>query len=198
MDNPDFAVPAGDLEAFDATMRTITRSAETFSKILTGGLRSALVDGKSLDQVFRQMALSLSSRTLNSALRPLETLAENTVTRMLVGAAGSLPLSALKGVSGLLPFARGGVIGTPTYFGLDSNGSSGSGAFGVAGEAGAEAILPLMRGHDGRLGVRSGASEGHPRIEINVTARDADSFRRSEAQVSAMVARAVGRGRRGL
>jgi hypothetical protein len=31
-----------------------------------------------------------------------------------------------------------------------------------------------------------------------VTAQDAESFRRSEAQVSAMVARAVGRGRRGL
>lgn len=35
-------------------------------------------------------------------------------------------------------------------------------------------------------------------VHFNVTTPDADSFRKSEAQVTAMLARTVGRGRRGL
>jgi hypothetical protein len=35
-------------------------------------------------------------------------------------------------------------------------------------------------------------------VNFNITSPDADSFRKSEAQVTAMLARAVGRGRRGL
>ena len=66
------------------------------------------------------------------------------------------------------------------------------------GEAGAEAILPLARGSDGRLGVQTGRAQQMPPVQVTVFARDVESFRRSETQVSAMVARAVGRGRRGL
>jgi phage-related minor tail protein len=69
------------------------------------------------------------------------------------------------------------------------------------GEQGAEAILPLARGSDGRLGVRSatgGASSRPVSVTVNVAATDADSFRRSEAQVAAALARAVARGQRGL
>jgi phage-related minor tail protein len=68
---------------------------------------------------------------------------------------------------------------------------------GLAGEAGAEAVLPLARGSDGTLGVKSEARAPMV-VTFNVTAADADSFRKSEAQVTAMLARAVGRGRRGL
>jgi phage-related minor tail protein len=67
---------------------------------------------------------------------------------------------------------------------------------GLMGERGAEAILPLSRGSDGRLGVAAAASAQSVNVTIN--AADAESFRRSEAQVSAALARAVARGRRGL
>jgi phage-related minor tail protein len=67
------------------------------------------------------------------------------------------------------------------------------------GEAGAEAILPLARGADGRLGVAAGgAAQTAVQVTFNVTTPDAASFAKSEAQVTAMLARAVGRGRRGL
>jgi len=58
-------------------------------------------------------------------------------------------------------------------------------------------VLPLARGSDGRLGVASQAARPVI-VTVNVTTPDADSFRKSEAQVTAMLARAVGRGRRGL
>jgi phage-related minor tail protein len=88
------------------------------------------------------------------------------------------------------PFARGGVVSSPALFPLRNG-------LGLMGEAGAEAVLPLARGSDGRLGVRSQATAPLV-INFSVTATDAASFAKSEAQVTAMLARAVGRGRRGL
>ncbi|NVK33687.1 MAG: phage tail tape measure protein [Rhodobacteraceae bacterium] len=186
-------------------MLEVNRSAVKFSASLSSGLKSALVDGKSLEGVFRQIALSMSSRLLNASLAPLEQLAGK--------AASSLGNALGNGLSNLVsrdapvtPFAKGGVVASPTYFGLSgASGPGGTSGLGVAGEAGAEAILPLARGPDGRLGVAGGGQgagrrtgAGGPKIQINVATRDAESFRRSEAQVSAMVARAVSRGRRGL
>jgi hypothetical protein len=45
------------------------------------------------------------------------------------------------------------------------------------------------------VGVRSGAG---PSVVLNVTTPDADSFRRSETQLAALIARAVGQGQRNL
>ncbi|MBD8893492.1 phage tail tape measure protein [Roseibium litorale] len=189
-------LPLGDLSRFSGQMEALTRSASQFSSTLTSGMKSALLDGKSLDVVIRQMALTLSTKVLTSSFNSLVSLAGSAVSSV-AGSGGSSLLSGL--VSGavpllgsVMPFAKGGVVASPTYFGLESG-------LGVAGEAGAEAILPLSRGADGRLGIRSGRESAQgPRVQINVAARDAESFRRSEAQISAMVARAVGRGRRGL
>jgi phage terminase large subunit-like protein len=68
---------------------------------------------------------------------------------------------------------------------------------GLAGERGPEAILPLARGPDGRLGVRAEGSAGIS-VTFNVTTPDADSFRRSETQLAALLARAVAQGQRNL
>ena len=90
-----------------------------------------------------------------------------------------------------VPFAQGGVISSPIAFPLDGN------RLGIAGERGAEAILPLARGPDGSLGVRANAG-GAVSITFNVSTPDADSFRRSETQIAALLARAVGQGQRNL
>jgi phage-related minor tail protein len=66
------------------------------------------------------------------------------------------------------------------------------------GEAGAEAILPLQRGADGSLGVSVSGGASTQQIVFNVTATDAASFRKSEGQITTMLARSVARGRRGL
>jgi len=52
--------------------------------------------------------------------------------------------------SGLVPFASGGIVTGPTIFPF-ANG------VGLMGEAGPEAIMPLKRGSDGRLGVAGGS-----------------------------------------
>ena len=66
---------------------------------------------------------------------------------------------------GLKKFAKGGIVTQPTIF---EYGSGGSGNFGLMGEAGAAAILPLKRGRSGNLGVE--ASGGATNIVVNVDA----------------------------
>jgi len=62
-------------------------------------------------------------------------------------------------------FAKGGIIKNPTMF---AYGSGGYGRFGLMGEAGPEAIMPLKRGANGKLGVQSSGGIGN--IVVNVDA----------------------------
>lgn len=68
------------------------------------------------------------------------------------------------GLSGVIPFATGGVVTSPTMF------TFGAGKLGVMGEAGNEAVLPLKRGPGGKLGVIASGGGGQ-RVQIvnNVT-----------------------------
>ena len=65
--------------------------------------------------------------------------------------------------SGVVPFAKGGIVSKPTMFQY-ADGASGS--FGLMGEAGAEAIMPLKRGPSGRLGVEV-TNQGSARDAMN-------------------------------
>ena len=90
------------------------------------------------------------------------------------------------------PFADGGIVASPTYFGAGSS-------LGLMGERGAEAIMPLARGPNGQLGVvANGAAGRATHVTVNIQTPDVEGFRRSETQVAAALARAVARGRRGL
>lgn len=60
-----------------------------------------------------------------------------------------------------VPFAAGGVIGGPTMFPMAG------GRFGLMGEAGPEAIMPLARDSSGRLGVRGG--DGGSSVTVHQT-----------------------------
>lgn len=66
----------------------------------------------------------------------------------------------------IVPYAKGGIVSKPTLF---QYASGGAGRFGLMGEAGPEAIMPLRRGPDGRLGVQ--ASGGVGDIIVNVDAQ---------------------------
>jgi phage-related minor tail protein len=71
-----------------------------------------------------------------------------------------------------------------------------SGGLGLAGEAGPEAILPLARGPDGRLGVSANGGGGAPNVVVQIATPDPGSFRRAEAYLTGQIARAVARGQR--
>jgi phage-related minor tail protein len=171
-----------DTTSFERSLRDLQVDADRFASILTQGLKSAVVSGNSLEDVLKNIGRQMASNALSIGLKPFENL--------LGGAIGSL-------FSAITPFAKGGVPGlasgivnTPTVFGA-------GGRLGVMGEAGAEAIMPLARDANGRLGVAGGG--GAPvTVNVSISTPDANSFRRSEGQLAAMLARAVSRGSRNL
>ncbi|PPD14980.1 MAG: phage tail protein [Methylobacterium sp.] len=183
---------SGAVSGLTRQMRTLDAVTSQFGRSLSRALASGIAQGKGFDDILRNIGQRFLEIALKSAFKPLE----NSIGSLFSGAFGGLGnLAGLGGGGGGGPtsfFAEGGVISTPHYFPL------GRGT-GIAGERGAEAILPLSRGPDGRLGVATGRNAGAPvRIVMNVTTPDAESFRRSEAQVSASLARAVARGQRSL
>ena len=64
--------------------------------------------------------------------------------------------------NGIQPFARGGIVDRPTLFPFAKG-------TGLMGEAGPEAIIPLKRGRDGKLGVAGGGG-GTTNVVVNVDA----------------------------
>jgi lambda family phage tail tape measure protein len=63
----------------------------------------------------------------------------------------------------IIPYANGGIVNRPTIFKFARGGAM---ATGVMGEAGPEAIMPLKRGADGKLGVASAGGSG---VTVNVS-----------------------------
>lgn len=190
-DDTNLADQRDDAEALVSVMDDLERRSQRFGSALTSALQSATVGGKGLDSVLQGLATKLSNIALSAGLKTLENMLSSAVGNLTSGA-GSLFAFAKGGVPGrVTPFADGGVVSSPTFFPM-------AGGTGLMGEAGSEAILPLKRGADGSLGVASSGGGGGTQIVFNVTASDAASFRRSEGQISAMLARSVGRGQRGL
>lgn len=189
-DEMSFAESRDEAEALVSVMDDLEKRSQRFGSALTSALQAATVGGKGLDSVLQGLGTRLSNIALSAGLKPLENMLSGAVGSLTSGA-GSLFAFADGGVAGrVTPFADGGVVSSPTFFPM-------GGDMGLMGEAGSEAILPLKRGADGSLGVAVGGGGGS-QIVFNVTATDAASFRRSEGQISAMLARSVGRGQRGL
>ena len=169
-----------ELSEVSVELERIEDLADGVSSTLSRAFRGAILDGNSLKSVLADVGRAFAEITLKAAFKPVETLVS--------GALENLFTATNPALQGVTPFAKGGVIATPTYF------NPGTG-LGVAGEAGPEAVLPLSRGPDGRLGVGA-AGAASTTINFNVTANDARSFVAAEAEVSAMLLRAVRRGTR--
>lgn len=194
----------GDGPARIAELKELTRLSRQFGTSLTDAFARGAVQGRGLDGVLRGLGDRLSQIALRSAFRPVEGAIGSALDGLAKAAAGafggtflggSLVPSAKGNAFGsgrVLPFADGGVVAAPTYFPLGRD-------TGLMGEAGAEAVLPLARGPDGRLGVRAGGGDAPPvAVTVNIATQDVASFRRAEGQVASALARAVARGRRAL
>ena len=172
------------------------REVNTLSRGIGSGLRRAfdglVLDGVRLSDALKGVAQSIVDTVTNIALAPVQ--------NALGGALANGLNSALSGVFAfekgagfaqgrVMPFARGGIVSSPTVFPM-------RGATGLMGEAGPEAIMPLMRGADGRLGVQGAGGGRRVNVVVNVTTPDVQGFARSQSQIAAQMARALARGER--
>jgi len=157
-------------------MAGLNRLADNFGQTITRSFASAIVHGRKLSDVLKGLALSLAGQALSSALKPLG------------GLLGQVVASAKGNV--VTPFASGGIVSSSTLFPL-------RGGTGLMGEAGAEAIMPLARGGDGKLGVRMSGGQA-VNVTVNISTPDVAGFRQSQSQVASVITRAVSRGQRNL
>jgi phage-related minor tail protein len=195
--------------------------SDRFGDALSNAFAKNVSEGKKFDDVLKNVRSTFTEFALKTAMVPLQMAFTQGLQTFLGGffdksvplgpdlsgigkglgsllgslfGGGSAPAFAQGGVFSrgmVMPFAQGGVIGAPTYFPLGRG-------LGLMGERGAEAVMPLARGPDGRLGVQAGGAGRPASITVNIATPDQESFRRSEAQVSAALARAVARGQRGM
>lgn len=159
-------------------------SAGQFANAITRAFAQATTGGKQFDDVLKSLTLKLSNLAVQNAFKP--------IARILAGDFRDVLTGDGDAIKNLTPFANGGVINTPSYFPLTGGG------LGLAGEAGPEAIMPLSRGQDGRLGIASGGYGSGGNITVQIVTPDPGSFRRSEAYLTGQIARAVARGQRGF
>ena len=174
------------------------REVDSFASGIGGGLKRAfdglIFDGMKLSDALKGIARSMADTAYNIAMKPIRD-----------AVAGALSGGVNTAMSNLTPFAdgaafsqgrvsafaKGGVVSQPTRFPM-------RGGTGLMGEAGPEAIMPLTRGADGRLGVAA-AGGGRP-VSVNITVNTPDvaGFARSQGQIAAQMGRMLARGQRNM
>lgn len=186
---------SGELHRMRGVLVQTGQDVKILEKGLSSGLRKAfdgvVFDGDKLSDALRNVAGSMMKATYNAAMKPVT----NHFGGMLAQGVGGLVQGILPFADGapfsqgrVMPFATGGVVSSTTPFGM-------RGGMGVMGEAGPEAIMPLARGPDGKLGVRGGGGGGAS-IVMNISTPDAQSFSRSQSQIAAQMSRALSRANR--
>ncbi|MFN3744468.1 MAG: phage tail tape measure protein [Hyphomicrobiaceae bacterium] len=179
-----------DTSALRSELQRTALIGHQFSRSMIAAFEGIAVQGRSLGDVIRSLGLSLSRMVLSAAMRPLDRAVGQMLGGLFAGGLGFARGGVLQRGTPI-PFAKGGVVASPTAFPLTG------GRMGLAGERGPEAIMPLARTTDGRLGVAA-ASTTAPSITINIATPDVESFARSETQIAALVARALARADRNL
>ena len=197
-----FANAAGMASTFDTEMKRIQGTFETtgkgvqgldatLSRSLRGAFEGVVFDGQKLSDALSDVSRSLASTALNAAIKPVT----NHFSGMVSGGVNALFEGLLPFANGgsfsqgrVTAFANGGVVNGPTTFPM-------RGGTGLMGEAGPEAIMPLTRGADGRLGVQA-QSGGSSQVVVNISTPDVEGFRRSQSQIAAQMSRALGRSQR--
>lgn len=160
----------GDAEAEAERKRQEKEAADQAErlKVMYGSIVSTLEDGIVGSLMAGIEALIDGSKTLNEALQEIASGVLQDIGEILLSFAVNLGMRSLfpgafaaKGAyfadgqanfaqNSIKPFAMGGIVTKPTFFKYADGGSFNNG---VMGEAGPEAIMPLKRGPDGKLGV---------------------------------------------
>lgn len=187
----------GELMRMRESLTLTSGEVGTLSRSIGRGLRGAfdglVFDGLRLSDALKDVAQSISDAAYNAAIKPVQ----NQLGGLIAGGIEGLVGAAVPFAKGgsftqgrVMPFANGGVVSQATYFPM-------RGGTGLMGEAGPEAIMPLSRGSDGRLGVRAEGGSARPvNITMNISTPDVQGFRRSQSQIAADVSRMLSRGRR--
>jgi hypothetical protein len=174
------------LIAADKERQRVFEESEQQRQQLVSSIESTLEDGfmsmidgtKSVKDAFRDMARDIIKELYR-------VLVVKKLVASISGFFGFADGGAFSGGSQIKAYADGGVVGGPTFFPMAG------GKTGLMGEAGPEAIMPLKRGANGKLGVQAeGSSGGDVNIVQNFSfaANGDDSVKKLIAQAAPQIA----------
>jgi hypothetical protein len=152
---------------------------ETVGGIIGDGFISMVEGTESVKDAFKSMARAI-----------IKELYQILVVQQMVNAAKAafgIPVPNANGnvfsSGSIQPYADGGVVGSPTTFPMSG------GKTGLMGEAGPEAIMPLKRGANGKLGVQMEGGGATTVVQnFNFSANGDDSVKRIIAQAAPKIA----------
>lgn len=178
------------------SLTNTNREVDVLSKGMSRGLKSAfdgvVLDGMKLSDALSKVAESMIKATYNAAITPVTKHIGGLISSSisgLVGGSSAFADGASFSQGRVMPFANGGIVSGPTTFPM-------RGGTGLMGEAGPEAIMPLTRGMNGRLGVEMSGQSSPVNITMNISTPNVEGFQRSQGQIASQMARALGRGQR--
>lgn len=153
-----------------AVLEEAQKTQERVSESLGSSLEAAMmsiVDGTaSVKDAFKEMAAAVIKDLYRILVVEQLVASFKVATGPFAAAMGTLGVAngaAFSGGSPIKAYANGGVVGGPTYFPMRGN------RVGLMGEAGPEAIMPLSRGKDGKLGVQSSGQAVTVNQNINIS-----------------------------
>lgn len=187
---------SGEMMKMRQTVGDTNREVRVLSRGISSGLRKSfeglIFDGKSLSDTLKSVAQSMIDAAYNAAVRPVYSHFGGILGRgveSFIQGIGAFENGGAFSQGRVTPFAKGGVVSGPVMFPMRSG-------VGLMGEAGPEAIVPLARGSDGKLGVRSEGGGRAVNVVMNIHTPDTEGFRRSQSQIAAQMGRVLARGQR--
>ena len=146
----------------------------------------SIVDGtKSAKDAFKDMARDIIKQLYRILV--VEQMV-NSISGAIQGSFGGAPQGPMPSGNAvpdtrMFKYANGGVVNSPTTFGMSG------GKTGLMGEAGPEAIMPLKRGANGKLGVQMEGGGATTVVQnFNFSANGDDSVKRIIAQAAPKIA----------
>ncbi len=185
-----FAVGAINGEVYSRALEDLNAKFDPFTKLVAGVADTIENELNSAFASVLKGTADLGDALLSFASNVLAKVAQDLFAQQFAGpiAEGIKGIFSANGnvfdAGGVTAFAKGGVVGGPTVFPF-ANG------IGLMGEAGPEAIMPLSRGADGKLGVIASGG-GAPSITINnYSGQEATASSDSAGNIVVEIGRAI-------
>jgi hypothetical protein len=155
-------------EAVERQRQLQEQVANTLTNLFMAATQGAESFKQALSGVLRQLAQVLANRAFMQIMG-----------RFGLGFMAPLPKAA-NGMAfsggNIIPFAKGGVVDSPTLFPMSH------GRTGLMGEAGPEAVVPLRRGKDGKLGI--GAEPQRVAVDVRVHMDENGNWKTNVARIA--------------
>lgn len=164
----------------------IENVSKSISSSISSGLINALKNGGNAFDAFSGLATTALQKILDKLI---EMSFVTPVLNALTGGVGGSLFSFFGFKDGaafnngnVIPFAKGGVVNQPTLFPMANGGT------GLMGEAGAEAVMPLRRMNNGKLGVEADNSGNAVQVNIyNQSNSEIETRKRNDGSMDIII-----------